>query len=148
MSQSSENNLLRFGCPACGIRLVVDQSIAGTEGPCPSCGARIVAPPLEVSRTLSEKPAAPVNIKPRGVSTGQMPPSSTNTESRSKSAPESTPEPMKKPVRRSRSVSPTTALSEKHQDKKNIKAFLKMLFALVVVVGIALAVYYFLKQAK
>ncbi len=128
MPQSPENNLLRFGCPACGIRLVVDQSIAGTEGPCPSCGARIIAPPLEVSRSLTERQASPLVIKPRGVSTGPLPPSTSNPVSQpdSEVAPSSSPKPIKKPLRRTRSVSPTTALSDKHQEKKNLKAFFKI----------------------
>jgi len=149
MSQSSENNLLRFGCPACGIRLVVDQAIAGTEGPCPSCGARIIAPPLEVSRSLTERQASPLVIKPRGVSTGPLPPSTSNPVSRpdSEVIPSPDPEPMEKPRRRARSVSPATALSEKHLEKKNLKAFFTMMIALAVVVGIALAIYYFLKQS-
>lgn len=149
MSQSSENNLLRFGCPACGVRLVVDRSIAGTEGPCPSCGARIIAPPLEVARSLTERQAAPVVIKPRGVSTGPLPPSTSNPVSHPgrEVAPLTEPEPIKNSARRTRSVSPTTALSEKHQEKKNLKAFFKMMIALAVVVGIALAVYYLLREA-
>ncbi|MGB1260138.1 MAG: hypothetical protein ACPG6P_08870, partial [Akkermansiaceae bacterium] len=62
-----ENKQLRFGCPACGMRLVVDPSLAGVEGPCPSCGAKIIAPPLAVSDRLDSRTAAPVAIKPRGV---------------------------------------------------------------------------------
>lgn len=157
MSQSSEKNLLRFGCPACGIRLVVDQSVAGTEGPCPSCGARIVAPPLEVARSLTEKEAAPLVIKPRGVSTGPLsaPASepadefdmeSIELEDRGESLPR--PGSKTKPVKQSRSVSPTTVLSEKHMEAKNAKAFVKMLIAAAVVACIAVSVYYFLIKAQ
>lgn len=149
MPQSSENNLLRFGCPACGIRLVVDQSIANTEGPCPSCGARIIAPPLDVSRSLSERQASPVAIKPRGVSTGPLPPSISNPVSQPDGGVvlSSDPEPIKKPQRRARAVDPTMVLSVKHLEKKKLKVFFKIMIALAVVVGIALAVFYFLKQA-
>lgn len=150
MPHSPESSLLRFGCPACGVRLVVDQAIAGTEGPCPSCGARIIAPPLDVSRSLVERQASAVSIKPRGVSAGSAPaPSPGSMPARrivEPAAPKS--ELPEKPVRRPRSVSPTTALSEKHTEQKNLKAFIKMLLAAIVVVGIALAVYYYLKQAS
>jgi predicted RNA-binding Zn-ribbon protein involved in translation (DUF1610 family) len=151
MSESSEKQSLRFGCPACGVRLVVDQSIAGTEGPCPSCGARIIAPPVEVTRTLSEKQAAPVAIKPRGVSTATIPhgfePSVVGGKQEA-SLLGSNADPMKKPVRRKRSVDPTSALSQAHQEKNNLKIFLKMLLAVLVVVAIAVAVYYYLIQAR
>jgi len=130
MSQSPEKNLLRFGCPACGVRLVVDQSIAGTEGPCPSCGARIIAPPMEVNSTLSEKQAAPVAIKPRGVSTAAIPhglkPSGVDGKQQL-SSPDSNADRNIKPIRRKRSVDPTSALSQVSQEKKNLKIFLKMM---------------------
>lgn len=151
MSDSSEKSQLRFGCPACGVRLVVDQSIAGTEGPCPSCGARIIAPPVEVTRTLSEKQAAPVAIKPRGVSTAAIThgfvPSVVDGKPEA-SFPGSKVDLIKKPVRRKRSVDPTSALSQVHQEKGNLKIFLKMMLAVLVVVAIAAAVYYGLMQAK
>lgn len=150
MPQSSENNLLRFGCPACGLRLVVDQSLAGIEGPCPSCGARIIAPPLGVSRTLTEKQAPPVVIKPRGVSTGPLPHPTSNPVSQPDRQTTSTPgrEPIQKQGRRPRSVSPTTALSGRYEEKQTLKAFFKIVLSAAVVTGVALAVYYFLKQAR
>jgi len=150
MSQSSEPPLLRFGCPACGVRLVVDQSIAGTEGPCPSCGARIIAPPVEVARTLPERQAAPVAIKPRGVSTAPIPhglkPSGVGGKQET-CLPAPNPSAIKNPVRRKRSVDPTSALSQVNQEKKTLKIFLKMMLAVLVVAAIATAVYYVLMQA-
>jgi hypothetical protein len=148
MPQSSENNLLRFGCPACGVRLVVDQSIAGTEGPCPSCGARIVAPPLEVARSLVEKQAAPVAIKPRGALSPSVEPSyQTPGPSQQKEASLNR-EPISKPVSRKRSVSPKTIMSRRHTGKQNAKVFVKMLLALFVVVAAMLAVYYVVSGAE
>ena len=145
MPPISDDNLLRFACPACGIRLVVDRSIAGTEGPCPSCGAIIQAPPVQVSHTLSQKQAPPVVIKPRKVSSP--------TPSPVDDAPvEQVDVPAKEPIpaspsrHRKRSVDPNTSLSHKYNEKKNMQAFFKILAATVVVFIIAAAVYYFLKN--
>ena len=56
------------------------------------------------------------------------------------------PERARKPVtaRRSRAVSPATAISQSHEDKKNIKAFITMAIVTCVVACIALGVYYFM----
>lgn len=149
MPQSSENNLLRFGCPACGVRLVVDQSIAGTEGPCPSCGAGIVAPPMEVAHSLVAKQAAPVVIKPRSPSppdTDPAPQSPVPAE-REQGAP-LMPEPVSKPMERQRSVSPATIMLGRHTEKENTKVFVKMLLAAFLVAVAVLAVYYVVSGAK
>ncbi|MGB2402351.1 MAG: hypothetical protein ACPIA7_02955 [Akkermansiaceae bacterium] len=67
MSDNSEKHMLRFGCPECGTRLVVDPSLAGKEGPCPSCGEVIIAPPIVAATSLVAKAGDPVEIKPREV---------------------------------------------------------------------------------
>ena len=67
MSDTSEKHMLRFGCPECGKRLVVDPSLAGKEGPCPSCGEVIIAPPIAAATSLVAKAGAPVEIKPREI---------------------------------------------------------------------------------
>lgn len=51
-----KEELLRFTCPKCKIRLVVDDCIAGTTGPCPSCGAEITAP------AMNEEPVVANNL--------------------------------------------------------------------------------------
>lgn len=145
---SADNKLLRFGCPACGIRLVVDQSIAGTEGPCPSCGAVIVAPPLGVSSDLSGRIAAPLEVKPRqtgGAATAEM---QANPLTDKASASEgSSADQVYKPSRR-RSVSPTSVISDKHQEKANTLQFFKILCAVLVIALIVAAVYLVLKEAQ
>lgn len=168
MDQSAVKKPLRFGCPACGIRLVVDQSIAGTEGPCPSCGARIVAPPIEAAQSLVEKKAAPVAIKPRPVTSHS---DDTNADSQqsveaaldaacqsldedhitgaSAEIPHRgpTPSPVSRSSQRRRSVNPTTMVSRKHAEKQNTLLFLKILIAVLVVAAIAFGTYYILKNA-
>ncbi len=149
MPQSSENNLLRFGCPACGVRLVVEQSIAGTEGPCPSCGARIIAPPLEVAHSLVEKQAAPVVIRPRSISspdTDPAPRPPAPAEGGRGGSP--IPEPVSKPTERQRSVSPATIMLGRHTEKENTKVFVKMVIAAFLVVVTVLAVYFVITGAK
>lgn len=141
---------LRFGCPACGIRLVVDQSIAGTEGPCPSCGARIVAPPVEVSKHLVAKDAAPVTMRPRkapskAASDGVIPES--NVRQSSGPAHQAKPEAVRKGEAHRRAVNPTTVVSQQHQERQNTLVFFKILAAVLVVAAIALGTYYVLKNA-
>ncbi len=67
MPDTSEKHMLRFGCPECGTRLVVDPSLAGKEGPCPSCGEVIIAPPIAAATSLVAKAGDPVEIKPREI---------------------------------------------------------------------------------
>ncbi|WP_435895217.1 hypothetical protein [Oceaniferula spumae] len=144
---SSDKKLLRFGCPACGVRLVVDQAIAGTEGPCPSCGARIIAPPLEAARDLVNKQAAPLAVKPRqagGLATSDMTNRNADAASSSTSAPT---ESGYTPSRR-RSVSPSTVISEKHREQSNTVIFFKIIAAVLVVLLIVAAVYLTLKQGS
>ena len=86
MSDNSEKHMLRFGCPECGTRLVVDPSLAGKEGPCPSCGEVIIAPPIVAATSLVAKAGDPVEIKPRevrrkAVATGSSNPVSTGSSS-------------------------------------------------------------------
>lgn len=146
MDSPAVSKPLRFGCPACGIRLVVDQSIAGTEGPCPSCGARIVAPPVEAAQSLVEKQAEPVAIKPRPAGGKQF-----DAES---GAAVTTPasnrdEPAQRPPRsQRRSVSPTTIMSDKYAEKQNAFLFFKILAAVLVVAVIAFGTFYILKNAS
>lgn len=146
MTQS--NHSLRFGCPACGTRLVVEQSLAGTEGPCPLCGARIVAPPVEVATTLTRKQAAPIPVRPRSARDVGM-----------VSSPPAEPEPLSKSRAMGastrfdspgspRAVSPTTIMSERHQEKKNTVVFVKMIIAAAVAAAVAIAVFYILAGVK
>jgi|GEM_PF-1217109 hypothetical protein len=99
MSDTSEKHMLRFGCPECGTRLVVDPSLAGKEGPCPSCGGVIIAPPIAAATSLVAKAGAPVEIKPRAIgrkagvspSSAQISPTqSSSNESEVSSAPATT----------------------------------------------------------
>ena len=138
---NTDNQMLRFGCPACGVRLVVDQSIAGTQGPCPSCGAGIVAPPLGVSQDLEGRKAAPLAVKPR------KPGATHASETQAVESSGAAPEPIYKPSRR-RSVSPASVISDKHQEKSNTLIFFKILCAVLVVALIVAAVYLVLKGAK
>ncbi|MBK1829400.1 hypothetical protein JIN77_01565 [Verrucomicrobiaceae bacterium R5-34] len=140
VSQSAERKLLRFGCPACGVRLVVDQSIAGVEGPCPSCGAKIVAPPAEVGRELVSKPASPLAVQPRQVP-GQ---SAAAPEPDNQDTPKAKVE-IDYPPSKRRSVSPNTVISEKHMETTNTLVFLKILAAVLIVALIVVAVYLALK---
>ena len=144
MDSQTGNKALRFGCPACGIRLVVDQSVAGTEGPCPSCGGMIVAPPVEVASSLVEKQAAPLAIKPRAASAKPK---------REAAAPEeqrpSPPRPDKSVSRgHGRSVSPNSIMSEEHTERQNMVLFLKILAAFFVIIIIACVTYLFLENAS
>lgn len=142
MDSQAISKPLRFGCPACGIRLVVDQSIAGTEGPCPSCGARIVAPPVEASTSLVKKQAPPVAIKPRPALGREGPQSEPQAVP---SRPE--PEPVSKSSSRRRSVSPGTIVSGQHAEKQNTLVFFKILAAVLVVAVIAIGTYLVLRNA-
>ena len=148
MDPEAASKPLRFGCPACGIRLVVDQSIAGTEGPCPSCGARIVAPPAEVTNTLVEKKAAPVAIKPRKATAR---PKRDTKDSEGPNQPEAAktrPEPMTKTRRSGRAVSPHTIISEEHKEQQNTLVLVKIIIAVVIVALIAIGTYYALVYAS
>ncbi|MFK7911970.1 MAG: hypothetical protein AB8F34_15420 [Akkermansiaceae bacterium] len=148
MDSQATSKPLRFGCPACGIRLVVDQSIAGTEGPCPSCGARIVAPPVEVANSLVEKKAAPVAIKPRSAKSQTSEGSGSSGGDLATSAKQTVPEPVSKSQSRRRSVSPNSIVSDKHSEKQNTLIFLKILVAVLVVIAIAIGTYFILKNAS
>ena len=144
MESSTIKKPLRFGCPACGIRLVVDQSVAGTEGPCPSCGARIVAPPIEAHTSLTEKTASPVAVKPRAAGRAkEIIPIGLDSET----SPIGEPEPVSKESTRPRAVNPTTSVSHRHEEQKNTLVFLKILGAVLVVAIIALGASYFLKNS-
>ncbi|MCP5535363.1 MAG: hypothetical protein H7A51_03910 [Akkermansiaceae bacterium] len=79
-----------------------------------------------------------------------MPPSSQGTVLEPSPHPSQAPDAgqVREHVRRKRSVNPTTALSEKDREQKDLKVFFKMVLAAIVVAGIAFAVYYFLKQAS
>lgn len=46
---------LFFDCPACGLHLSVERSLAGVSGPCPTCGSLVVAP-REVGRPVAILP--------------------------------------------------------------------------------------------
>ena len=47
---------LRFTCPLCSKRIVVNDSLAGVTGPCPSCGDTITAPLLGVKKEVEIPP--------------------------------------------------------------------------------------------
>ncbi len=66
--QPTDDQLLRFVCSACGVRLVVNHSVAGTHGPCPACGASIVAPPLGMRQDLTKEESSPLASKSRNKS--------------------------------------------------------------------------------
>lgn len=67
VAQSPDDKLLRFTCITCGVRLVVDQALAGTEGPCPSCGVKITAPSLASSQDhVDEVAVTAVEDKEKG----------------------------------------------------------------------------------
>lgn len=157
MSYSSEKNLIRFACPACGTRLVVDSALGGLERPCQSCGALIVIPPLEVSMSLSEKRAAPVAVQPRTLAKKRVSSSRLDAPSRGGSnasrgdghdglevMPVTKPVPYKKSAMRARSVSPASVLSHAHEQKKNTKALIVMALVICLVVCFTLGVYYYL----
>lgn len=144
MDPQAASKPLRFGCPACGVRLVVDQSIAGTEGPCPSCGARIVAPPAEVTRNLVEKKAAPVAIKPREVTARQRRNTVSPGEASQARVGPAQPEPISRDRGRGRKVNPNTIISEQHSEQQNTLVFIKILIAVVIVAAIAIGTYYIL----
>jgi len=141
VSSATDQKLLRFGCPACGVRLVVDQSIAGTEGPCPSCGANIVAPPLDVSSDITPRRGAPVAVKPRHISG-----SSSADSSELDSVPVIPASEAKYQPSRRRSVSPNTVISQKYKETSNALLFFKILAAILVVALIVAAVYLVLRE--
>ena len=161
MSESSEKHMLRFGCPGCGTRLVVDPSLAGKEGPCPSCGDVIIAPPIAAATSLVAKAGAPVEIKPRGisksasvVSPAPLPPSSSTAtpDRRRKSrksgvvasvggSPAAVPSAAKGGAAK---VSAATGMPQKAAESKDIKTLLLMVLITCVVVCIALGVYYYM----
>lgn len=43
---------LRFTCPLCDKRIVVDDSLAGVTGPCPACGDTITVPLLDAEEDI------------------------------------------------------------------------------------------------
>jgi len=161
MSESSEKHMLRFGCPGCGTRLVVDPSLAGKEGPCPSCGDVIIAPPIAAATSLVAKAGAPVEIKPRGisksasvVSPAPLPPSSSTAtpDRRRKSrksgvvasvggSPAAMPSAVKGGAAR---VNAATGVTQKAAESKDAKTLLLMVLITCVVVCIALGVYYYM----
>ena len=161
MSESSEKHMLRFGCPGCGTRLVVDPSLAGKEGPCPSCGDVIIAPPIAAATSLVAKAGAPVEIKPRGisksasaVSPAPLPPSSSTAtpDRRRKSrksgvvasvggSPAAMPSAAKGGAAR---VNAATGVTQKAAESKDAKTLLLMVLITCVVVCIALGVYYYM----
>jgi len=153
--------MLRFGCPGCGTRLVVDPSLAGKEGPCPSCGDVIIAPPIAAATSLVAKAGAPVEIKPRGisksasvVSPAPLPPSSSTAtpDRRRKSrksgvvasvggSPAAMPSAAKGGAAR---VNAATGVTQKAAESKDAKTLLLMVLITCVVVCIALGVYYYM----
>ncbi len=159
MSESSEKHMLRFGCPGCGTRLVVDPSLAGKEGPCPSCGDVIIAPPIAAATSLVAKTGAPVEIKPRGISKSASvaspapsSPSSSTPDRRRKSrksgvvasvggSPAAVPSAAKGGAAK---VSAATGMPQKAAESKDIKTLLLMVLITCVVVCIALGVYYYM----
>ncbi len=148
MDSQAPQKPLRFGCPACGIRLVVDQSIAGTEGPCPSCGARIVAPPVEAAQNLVKKEAPPVAIKPRPASSRTLSENEITADIPQPSPSQPTPEPVSKSQSHRRSVSPNTIVSEQYTEKQNRLVFIKIAVAIVVVAAIAVGTYFILTNVS
>ncbi len=156
MSESSEKNMLRFGCPECGTRLVVDPSLAGKEGPCPSCGDIIIAPPIAAATSLVAKDAPPVTVKPRGLAKSDPKPSASSAPSGSGPTPErrrrSRPSGVVAPAVKSgstpstsgRKLSPATAISQDASQSKEVKTLLIMVMITCIVVCIALGVYFYM----
>lgn len=166
MSESSEKHMLRFGCPGCGTRLVVDPSLAGKEGPCPSCGDIIIAPPIAAATSLVAKAGAPVEIKPRGISKSasvaspapsSSSPSTSTPDRRRKSrksgvvpsvgnSPATVPSAAKGNATKANAtkVNAATGMSQKAAESKDVKTLLLMVLITCVVVCIALAVYYYM----
>ena len=158
MSESSEKHMLRFGCPGCGTRLVVDPSLAGKEGPCPSCGDVIIAPPIAAATSLVAKTGAPVEIKPRGIS------KSASVASPAPSSPSSSTPDRRRKSRKSgvvasvgsrsaavpstakgaAKVNAATGMPQQAAESKDIKTLLLMVLITCVVVCIALGVYYYM----
>lgn len=161
MSESSEKHMLRFGCPGCGTRLVVDPSLAGKEGPCPSCGDIIIAPPIAAATSLVAKAGAPVEIKPRGISKSasvaspapsSSSPSTSTPDRRRKSrksgvvpsvgnSPATVPSAAKGNTAR---INAATGMPQQAAESKDMKTLLLMVLITCVVVCIALAVYYYM----
>lgn len=157
--------MLRFGCPGCGTRLVVDPSLAGTEGPCPSCGDTIIAPPIAAATSLVAKAAPAVAIQPRGASGKQFensPPApaadhrerrrgrgTQATAAASSPAPSNGSSGSRGPVvaagsPASQQATPKSAVSEPETQSKDVKTLLIMLLISILVVCIALGVYYYM----
>lgn len=160
MPDSSAKDLIKFTCSSCGAPLRVDRALAGTEGACQSCGTRLIVPPLGLPTTLSEKQAAPVAVQPRvrSAKKKRVPdspfelvkeegnrstpaPSHARAEGIAAPKPDFVPQSTK---RRGRSVSPATVLSQSHEDKKNVRAFITITIVTCLVACLALGVYYFM----
>lgn len=158
MSESSEKHMLRFGCPGCGTRLVVDPSLAGKEGPCPSCGDVIIAPPIAAATSLVAKAGAPVEIKPRGIgksasvaSPAPSSPSSSTPDRRRKSRKSgvvasvgSRSAAVPSMAKGAAKVNAATGMPQQAAESKDIKTLLLMVLITCVVVCIALGVYYYM----
>lgn len=147
--------------------LEVAAELAGVRAPCPGCREEITAPlvsepkprPLRPRRDRSTaEPEQGINSPPPPVASPGHPPSSPPRAVASPPLPKSPPEGSEaqfearprraeaEPVRRGarskpgRSINPITALSEKYQDRKETLAILKVVTAVVITIGIALAV--------
>ncbi len=156
MSESSEKNMLRFGCPSCETRLVVDPSLAGKEGPCPSCGEIIIAPPIAAATSLVAKAAPPVVVKPRDVSRKHdepVPPSAPASDQRQRmrgrgvQVPAVAASPVRSPGSRqvaSKTPVSQTSVSQPQVQSNDVKTLLIILLITLLVVCVALGIYYYM----
>lgn len=153
MSESSEKNMLRFGCPSCETRLVVDPSLAGKEGPCPSCGEIIIAPPIAAATSLVAKAAPAVVVKPRNVvrKHDEPAPSATSSDQRQRMRGRASQVTAVSPVRSagSRQVASKTSaskgsVSQPQVQSNDVKTLLIILLITLLVVCVALGVYYYM----
>ena len=150
--------------------LEVAAELAGVRAPCPGCRKEITAPVVSEPKPIEVKPrplrprrdrstAAPeqgINSPPPPVVSPGHPPSSPPRAVASPPLPQSPPEGSEaqsgqcyaeaEPVRQgarskpARSINPITALSEKYQDRKEALSILKVIIAVLITIGIALAV--------
>ncbi len=173
MTDTSEKHMLRFGCPECDKRLVVDPSLAGKEGPCPSCGEVIIAPPIAATTRLVAKAGAPVAIKPREIGrkgagmasepssvsaaesttqdrrrgrkrSGIVAPGHGNAADAGADISVAIPAANKGAISGSRKISADTSVSQKSAQANDVKTLMLMVLVTCIVVCIALGVYYYM----
>ena len=147
-----EEETLHFRCAHCALELTVPHAMAGVSGPCPGCGQQIRSPqPAPRRKTRPEEkasssPGALLRRDVRGVgegrAEGELPPRRAEPRpGANQKVPDTLPPERTGRTRRTtRAIDPSTGLSARYTEKREVRDLLRIAVAVLATIAVVAVV--------